>query len=79
MLRRPFFPFRMHLADGRVIAVPHPERMLISANNRTTIVDGQPFDHRIDIMLITGIEFDAEPSTDPWLAFEDPPSGERAA
>lgn len=34
----PFRPFRMRLADGRELAVEHPDYILIAPNNREVVV-----------------------------------------
>ena len=53
---RPFLPLRVHMADGRTLAVEHPELLAYSGNR--TVVIAQPDDsvHVLDILLITGIE-----------------------
>jgi hypothetical protein len=33
--RRPFLPFSIHLADGRVIPVRHPDMLVISPSGAT--------------------------------------------
>ncbi|QDV38094.1 hypothetical protein [Tautonia plasticadhaerens] len=33
--RRPFVPFALHLADGRVIPIRHPDMLVISPNGAT--------------------------------------------
>ena len=53
----PFHPFVVHLADGRDIAVVHPEFLTRSPSGRTIIVY-QPDDsfNVIDLLLVTDIE-----------------------
>ena len=34
----PFRPFRLHLADGRVMTVPHPEWFAIAPNGRQAVL-----------------------------------------
>ncbi len=50
----PFEPFRIHMAGGRSVDVPHPEFMLLSRNGRRLIVD-LPDDtfEIIDMALVT--------------------------
>jgi len=56
----PFAPFRLHLADGRSIDVPHPELMAISPSGRVAYVfrQGNRHDsgHHFDVLMITDIE-----------------------
>ena len=37
--QRPFRPFLIHLADGRQVAVKHPEQAAMHPQGRTVIVD----------------------------------------
>jgi hypothetical protein len=54
---QPFEPFIMHLADGRVLPVPHREFVLVIPNSRTVIValekGGFEF---VDLLLVVGVE-----------------------
>lgn len=54
---RPFRPFRIHLAEGRRLAVRHPEFMTISPTGRTAILyeQGDHFEV-IDILMITSLK-----------------------
>ncbi len=54
---RPFRPFVMHLADGREIAVGHPEYIMSAPNGRTLAVY-QPDStvNIIDLLLVTDLE-----------------------
>jgi hypothetical protein len=54
--RRPFEPLRLHLADGRSLAVDHPE-FLAFAGGRTVFL-GMPDElfHILDVLMITGVE-----------------------
>ncbi len=53
----PFRPFRMHLADGRQIDVPHRDFMSYSPTGRTVIVH-LPDDtfSVIDLLLVTELK-----------------------
>ena len=53
----PFEPFRVHMADGRSIDVPHPDFMHLSPTGRRLIVD-RPDDsfEVIDVLLVTSVE-----------------------
>ena len=54
---QPFRPFRLHLADGRMVRVDHPEFMALSPTGRSAVVYGKGGGFEIiDILLITGIE-----------------------
>ncbi len=55
---RPFRPFIMHLADGRQIAVEHPEFMAAAPSGRTVMVY-QPDDtsNIFDLLLVTDLEY----------------------
>lgn len=58
MLRtQPFAPFRIHLADGRNIDVPHPDFVSLDPRGRVAHVfrsDGRS--EFIDIMLVASLE-----------------------
>jgi len=55
---RPFQPFVMHLADGRQIAVHHPEFMALSTAGRTIAIS-QPDGafEIVDLLLVVSLEF----------------------
>jgi hypothetical protein len=55
---QPFRPFVMHLADGRQVAVQHPEFMAAAPSGRTVTVY-QPDDtmNIVDLLLVTDLEF----------------------
>jgi hypothetical protein len=57
---QPFHPFVLHLADGRSLAVPHPELMAISPSGRIAYVyatgDQHDAGHHIDVLMIVDIE-----------------------
>ena len=54
---QPFQPFVIHMADGREIAVAHPELIAYKAGTRTAVVMyGDSFEF-IDLLLATGLEY----------------------
>ena len=55
--KRPFSPFRIHLADGRHLDVDHPEFLAQSPTGRTLIVT-RPDDsfEVVDMLLVTSLE-----------------------
>ena len=54
---RPFQPFRIHLADGRTIPVPHPEWMMITTSGRTAYITQRDDSvNIIDVLLIQELE-----------------------
>jgi hypothetical protein len=60
---KPFQPFVMHLADGRVIPVLHPEYMASAPSGRTVTVY-QPDDtmNVIDLLIVTDLEVKPGPT-----------------
>jgi hypothetical protein len=55
--RRPFQPFRIHLADGRTLPVDHPEFLSQSPTGRTIAVALADGTHQIvDLLLVTSLE-----------------------
>lgn len=57
----PFRPFTLHLADGRVLPVDHPEFLAILPGGRTVIVvlkDG--FHQLIDLLLVVSLGFETD-------------------
>ncbi len=62
---RPFRPFRIHLADGRTIAVPHPEFIAFKPKGRTAVVmdegAGDGFEI-VDLLLCVSLRFDSTPA-----------------
>ena len=54
---RSFRPFIMHLADGRQVAVQHPELLATAPSGRTVTVY-QPDDtlNIVDLLLVTDLE-----------------------
>lgn len=55
---RPFRPFKIHLADGRVMPVNHPEWMAMTPGGRNIIVvlEDDTF-HVIDLLLVVSLGF----------------------
>ena len=54
---QPFQPFDVHLADGRRLEVPHPERLAISPPARTVgvaVSDGTI--EIVDLLLVTSLK-----------------------
>jgi hypothetical protein len=54
----PFRPFRVHMANGKWVDVPHPEFMHLSPSGRRLIVDDTEEDcsEIIDVLLVTSLE-----------------------
>lgn len=54
----PFHPFRLHLADGRFVDVPHPEFMYFPPRNERTftVTDRDGVMEWIDLQLVTSIK-----------------------
>jgi hypothetical protein len=51
--QRPFQPFDLKLADGRAIAIDHPELIAHQAGHRTAVVvEGDPFEV-VDLLLVS--------------------------
>ena len=54
---RPFQPFTLQLADGKEVAVRHPEFLSFSQRGRTiAVATSEDVIRLIDIMLVTSIE-----------------------
>ncbi|MCC6680735.1 MAG: hypothetical protein IT445_07520 [Phycisphaeraceae bacterium] len=54
---RPFRPFSIHLADGRVFHVPHSEFLSHSPSGRTIIVHQADDNFSVlDLLLVTELE-----------------------
>ncbi len=54
---QPFRPFMFHLADGRHIAVEHPEFMASSPTGRTVLAyQNDGLFNVIDLLLVTDLE-----------------------
>ncbi|MGL4513238.1 MAG: hypothetical protein ACRCT8_09125 [Lacipirellulaceae bacterium] len=60
---KPFQPFEIHLADGGVLRVPHPEFLWITPGGRTAWValGGEPEDAAtvVDLLLVTRLSVGA--------------------
>jgi hypothetical protein len=53
----PFLPFRIHLADGRVLSVPHRDFVSQSPGGRIIIVyDSDETFNIVDLYLVTDLE-----------------------
>lgn len=53
----PFKPFRVHMANGRSVDVPHPDFMHLTPTGRRLIVDLEDDSSEIiDVLLITSLE-----------------------
>lgn len=58
----PFQPFVIHLADGRAIAVKHPDFAMVTGGGRTAHIS-QPGDEGftvIDLLLVTQLEVNSQ-------------------
>lgn len=61
--QRPFRPFLIHLADGRQVAVKHPEQAAMHPQGRTVIVDQADESWNVvDLLLVTDVEFREQPA-----------------
>ena len=54
----PFQPFKLRLADGRTISVPHPDFIAMGGQGRTVIVTTQDETlwNLVDLLLVTDVE-----------------------
>lgn len=53
----PFQPFRVHMANGKSVDVPHPDFMHLSPTGRRLIVDQMDDSFEIiDVLLIASLE-----------------------
>jgi hypothetical protein len=53
----PFRPFRLHMANGRSLDVPHLDFMLLSASGRQVVISTLRDTFEIvDVLLVTGVE-----------------------
>jgi hypothetical protein len=56
-LERPFQPFDIHLADGRSLAVEHPEFLSQSPTGRTVAIGLPDGTHEVvDLLLVTSLK-----------------------
>jgi hypothetical protein len=54
---RPFQPFRIHMADGRHLDVPHSEFLAQNPSGRTVFVSmGDDSFEVVDLLLVTSLE-----------------------
>ena len=61
LLKRPFEPFRIRLADGRSLAVRHPE-MVAVGKRRIVIVQPDDSTLFVEPLLIVSLDFNGEQS-----------------
>ncbi|MEO5721233.1 MAG: hypothetical protein ABIR71_07170, partial [Chthoniobacterales bacterium] len=53
----PFEPFRVHMANGRFLDIPHPDFMHLSPTGRRLVVDSSEESFEIvDVLLVTSVE-----------------------
>ncbi len=62
-LRGDFRPFRLHLTDGRVFPVPHPDFLSVGRNVAAVITEDD-ISHTVSLLHVVSIE-DADP-VDSW-------------
>ena len=56
LLRQPFIPFTIFLADGRTLEVPHPEFLWLADIGRLYYMrDTDPLGERVNSLLIVSI------------------------
>lgn len=57
----PFVPFRIHMAGGKSLRVPHRDFMVLSPTGRIAMVFNEEDDafFRVDTLLVTALEEDA--------------------
>lgn len=59
---QPFRPFTIHMGDGRVFLVKHPDYVSRSQSGRTVVVHGEGESFSVlDLLLVT--ELEVHPST----------------
>ena len=65
LLRRPFEPFSMRLADGRSLTVRHPE-MVAVGKRRIIVVQSDDSSMFVELPLIVSLDYNGEhpPRTD---------------
>jgi hypothetical protein len=53
---KPFKPFTIHLADGRSLAVTHPEFMALSPSEKNiTVYQADSAAHTVNLALVTDV------------------------
>jgi hypothetical protein len=66
---RPFRPFRLRMADGGEVSVPHPEFLAYNGTGRMAVVtdegDGAEW---VDLLLVVSLRFAGEPVAAPGQA-----------
>ena len=53
---RPFQPFEIHLADGRALAVDHPECLALAPGGRTIGIAIDNIIEIVDVLLVTSLK-----------------------
>jgi hypothetical protein len=62
----PFYPYRIHLADGRTVRVPQPDFLAISPTGRMASAFSEDGEfHIMDIFLITDLTAEEPASPEP--------------
>jgi hypothetical protein len=58
-------PFNMHLADGSLVRVPHPDFIALPGTGRTVIAykEGERAHTAVDLLLVTKLEVDGSQAT----------------
>lgn len=57
--RKPFMPFRLHLSDGRVFEIDHPEFLMHSRRSQSVLLaDNQDKWRLIDLHHVLSVESD---------------------
>jgi hypothetical protein len=61
MYTEPFRPFRLRLADGRELNIPHPDFIAVAPNGRRVVVFSHPDDSLsiLEPLLIVSVEVPA--------------------
>ncbi len=58
---QPFKPFAFCLADGRTLAVPHPEFLAFNPKGRTAVVmDERDGYEVVDLLLVVSLSFEGQ-------------------
>lgn len=78
-LAKPFFPFTIHLADGRTLDVPLGERLTMHPDNSYAHLTVDEFEVlRFERSQIVRVEVSKTPVADPWEENRDRVRAERA-
>jgi hypothetical protein len=60
---RPFVPFVLYLADGRLFSVPHPDFIAHPPGRRTAVVFGEgERTHFVDLLSVASLDHSSEPT-----------------